>query len=337
MLIKIPRGWEIAERLVTPESVYFGRRRFLRTLGGAALGAAIAGCAVVEDTRPGVGDAEDASSVPPPDAPIGTPDVPKAVGDLYPAARNERYVVPERPLTGEEAATHYNNFYEFTTQKTRVWELAQDMVLSPWQVEVTGLVNRPQTFDLDDFYRLMPLEERIYRHRCVEAWAMTVPWTGFPFAKLIEQVEPLSSATYVRMITASQPDAFDNWTNRSFRWPYYEGLRMSEATNELALLVTGLYGKPLPAQNGAPLRLVVPWKYGYKSIKSIVRIEFTDEQPATFWNDLAPNEYGFDSNVDPQVPHPRWSQATERLLETDERVDTQLYNGYAEFVAGLYR
>lgn len=336
MLVKIPRGWELPERLVTPASVYFSRRRFLRTIGGAVIGGALAGCAVVEDTRPGAGDAGPGDPPVPPDAPIGTPDVSREIADYYPAPLNDRYQVTERPLTTEDAATHYNNFYEFTTQKTRVWELAQDMVLSPWQVEVTGLVNRPQVLDLDDLYRVLPIEERVYRHRCVEAWAMTVPWTGFPFRALIERVEPLSAATHVRLITAFDPATMDNADNRFYPWPYYEGLRMDEALNELTFLVTGLYGKPLPPQNGAPLRLAVPWKYGYKSIKSIIRIEFVDEQPATFWNDLAPHEYGFESNVNPDVPHPRWSQATERLIPTNEQVDTLLYNGYGEFVADLY-
>jgi sulfoxide reductase catalytic subunit YedY len=204
-------------------------------------------------------------------------------------------------------------------------------------VKISGLVKKPRTYDLDELLRLTDLEERLYRHRCVEAWAMAVPWTGFAFADLIRIVEPLSTAKFVRMVSFKKPDEAPG--QKQYRWypfPYYEGLTIKEAMNELAFLVTGIYGHPLPVQHGAPLRLATPWKYGYKSIKGIVEFEFTDRQPKTFWNDLAPAEYDFLSNVNPAVPHPRWSQETERMIDTGERRPTQIYNGYGEFVARLY-
>lgn len=242
---------------------------------------------------------------------------------------------PDRPLTPEPAATTYNNFYEFGTSKD-IWEQAQRMALRPWQVTLDGLVARKQVIDADQLIRMMPSEQRVYRHRCVEAWAMTVPWTGFPLAALVQRAAPLSAAKWVRFETAQQPAVMPGLASPLYSWPYVEGLSMAEAMNELAFIATGLYGKPLPPQNGAPLRVVLPWKYGFKSIKSIVRITFTDQQPETFWASMAPDEYGFWANVNPAVPHPRWSQATERLLGSDERVPTRLFNGYGKWVAGLY-
>jgi sulfoxide reductase catalytic subunit YedY len=204
-------------------------------------------------------------------------------------------------------------------------------------VEIGGLVEKPQTLDIDDLLRRMPHEERIYRHRCVEAWSMVVPWVGFSMKALIEEVRPFAEAKYVRFETANRPLQMSGLKNSAwYPWPYHEALHIKEAANELTMLVTGLYGKPLPRQNGAPLRLVVPWKYGYKSIKSIVKIEFLRDKPSTFWTSLAPDEYTFESNVDPTVPHPRWSQAMERDIETDNRLQTQPFNGYAEWVDGLY-
>ena len=200
-----------------------------------------------------------------------------------------------------------------------------------------SLVDRPKVYDLDDLVRRMPLEERLYRFRCVEAWAMAVPWTGFPMKALINEVQPKSSARYVRMVTFQRPEQAPGQKSQPwYPWPYFEALTMEEAMNELTLLGTGIYGHALPKQHGAPIRLVAPWKYGFKSIKSIVSIEFTDKQPPTFWNKLAPSEYDFWANVNPNVPHPRWSQATERLISTGERVPSQLYNGYGEYVAHLY-
>ncbi|MGZ9410896.1 MAG: protein-methionine-sulfoxide reductase catalytic subunit MsrP, partial [Methylocystis sp.] len=208
---------------------------------------------------------------------------------------------------------------------------------SPWQVEVAGMVEKPRVFEIDDLVRAMPLEERLYRFRCVEAWAMAVAWTGFPPSALIKLVQPLSSAKYVRFIAFLNPTDAPNQSSAYGPWPYTEGLTMAEAMNDLTLFVTGAYGRPLLKQQGAPLRLVVPWKYGFKSIKSVVKVEFTAQQPQTFWNSSRPHEYGFSANVDPSVPHPRWSQATERLIDTGEQRHTTLYNGYGEWVAGLYR
>ena len=322
--IRIPKGWEIDESLATPESLYLNRRMFLRKTGMAGLGlmAVATGC--------GGAPAESLTST------TGTGAYPDAWRGLYPAARSQKYKL-DRPVTDEAVAAKYNNFYEFTTDKEGVAAISARFPYHPWQVEVTGLVKSPRTYDIDDLIRMVPLEERLYRHRCVERWSMAVPWTGIPFAALIDKLEPLSSARFVRLVSFLKPElapgqAMQSW----YAWPYYEGITMAEATNELSLLATGIYGHPMPMQHGAPIRLVTPWKYGYKSIKSIVRIEFVDKQPPTFWNDLAPAEYGFVSNVDPGVPHPRWSQATERLIDTGEMIPTRPFNGYGEFVASLY-
>jgi sulfoxide reductase catalytic subunit YedY len=206
----------------------------------------------------------------------------------------------------------------------------------PWTVEVAGLVDEPKTYDIDALIRTFPLEERIYRHRCVEAWAMVVPWTGFPLAALLKKAGVQAGAKYVRFESSDRPLLGKTQSFREFPWPYTEGLTLAEATNELAFLVTGMYGHPLLKQHGAPIRLVLPWKYGFKGAKSIARITVTDEQPRTFWNTVIPHEYGFVANVEPDVPHPRWSQRTERMLGTGERRPTQLYNGYGEWVAKLY-
>jgi sulfoxide reductase catalytic subunit YedY len=210
-------------------------------------------------------------------------------------------------------------------------------VTSPWQIEISGLVEKPMTLEMADLPKMFSLEERIYRLRCVEAWAMIVPWTGFPLSKLIERVSPRSEAKFVRFETFNKPEQCPGVQHvRDYPWPYFEGLRLDEAMNPLTMVVTGIYGKPLPKQHGAPVRMVVPWKYGYKSIKSIVKIEFVASQPTTFWEKLQPDEYPFESNVNPNVPHPRWSQATERMIDTGDRVRTQLYNGYGNYVAKLY-
>jgi methionine sulfoxide reductase catalytic subunit len=322
-VIKIPRGWEIPESAATPESTYLNRRAFLKAAGVAGIATLAVASGYAGDVAVG-------------EAPAGAPAGSEAVKKLYPARRNDKYRL-DRPLTDEQVAGRYNNFYEFTTDKELVAKLSQSFPTRPWQVEVTGLIKRPRTYDIDELIAAMPLEERLYRHRCVEAWAMAVPWTGFPFKALIDRVEPLSSAKFIRLLSFKKPElapgqAMQDW----YHWPYYEGIGMAEATNELALLVTGIYGHPLPMQHGAPLRLVTPWKYGYKSIKSIVRIEFLERQPPTFWNDVAPTEYDFAANVNPAVPHPRWSQATERLIGSGDRVPTRPFNGYEEFVASLY-
>lgn len=320
--IIIPKGWRIPERGVTPESVYADRRRFMQTMGLGALAIGTMACRSAEDrTTP---------ETPP------RPEPPSPNTDLYPATRNTRYTV-ERELTQESVAASYNNFYEFTENKERVKDLVGDFQIRPWELEITGLVAKPQKLTVDDLVRRLPLEERVYRFRCVEAWAMTVPWTGIPLAKVLALAEPLSSAKYVRFVSFHRPEQAPNQAHATwYKWPYYEALRMDEATNELAMAVTGIYGHELPKQHGAPLRIIMPWKYGYKSPKSVVKIELVEQQPKTFWNDLAPDEYSFLSNVDPTVPHPRWSQATEQLIGTDSRVTTNPYNGYGEYVAALY-
>jgi sulfoxide reductase catalytic subunit YedY len=253
------------------------------------------------------------------------------------ARRNEKFTL-DRPVTPEWAATRFNNYYEFhPTDKQAVKDNTGKFVTSPWTVEVRGHVEKPGKYDLDDLLKKVDLEERLYRFRCVEAWAMAVPWTGFPLARFIELLEPKPKAKYVRFQTANRPEQMPGMKMAPwYPWPYYEGLRMDEAMNELTLLVTGIYGKPLPVQNGAPVRLITPWKYGFKSIKSIVKIEFLAKRPKTFWNDLQPAEYGFFGNVNPKKPHPRWSQATERLIPNMARRPTLLYNGYEEWVSAMY-
>jgi len=321
MWIKRKRSWELPESTATPEHHFRGRRRLLTAMGvGGAILAA-----------PAVLRLNTASQ----ESPINTPAEPTdpTVG-LYPVARNLRYVL-DRPLTDERYPTTYNNFYEFGSHKS-IYPAAQALPIRPWSVTIDGLVEKAVTIDADALIRQMPLEERLYRHRCVEAWSMAVPWSGFPMAALVAFARPLSSAKYVRMETFLNPDITPGQKQYWYPWPYIEGLTIAEATNELAFIVTGLYGKPLLKQNGAPLRLAVPWKYGFKSTKSIVRFNFTDERPVSFWEALGSSEYGFWANVNPDVPHPRWSQATERVLGTDERVPTQIFNGYGEFVAHLY-
>jgi sulfoxide reductase catalytic subunit YedY len=290
------RGWEISEAQVTPEHLVMRRR------------AMMAGAASV----------------------ILTPAAALAQG----APRNPKYTAG-RDLTPEADATTYNNFYEFGTDKS-IYRAAQRLVTSPWSISIEGMVDKPRKLDLDDLLKQVSVEERIYRHRCVEGWAMTVPWTGFPLSALVKLVEPTASAKYIAFETQADPKTMPGLRISAFDWPYVEGVTMAEAMNDMSFMVTGMYGKTLPKQDGAPIRLALPWKYGFKSAKSIVKITFTDKQPATFWQSLQPAEYGFWANVNPAVPHPRWSQATERLLGSDERVPTQIYNGYGEFVASLY-
>ena len=261
-----------------------------------------------------------------------------AVTILPPAARadvttNPAYT-PGRAITEEKYATTYNNYYEFGESKN-IWGDAQNLKTRPWSIQFDGLVSKPRTLGLDDLLKQVQLEERIYRHRCVETWAMTVPWTGFPLSALVKLADPLASAKYVVFETA-QDKSMDGLNAPFYPWPYIEGVTIQEAANDLGFIATGLYGKPLPRQNGAPLRLTLPWKYGFKSAKAIVKVSFTEKRPATFWESIGPSEYGFWANVNPAVPHPRWSQSTERLLGSDERIPTQIFNGYAEQVAGLY-
>jgi sulfoxide reductase catalytic subunit YedY len=241
------------------------------------------------------------------------------------------------PATSYEDITNYNNFYEYSQNKRAVAPLSEKFTASPWTVKVHGLVNKPKVYDLEDLLKRFTQEDRIYRLRCVEAWSMVIPWMGFSLAALLKEAEPTSSANYVRFESVYRPEEMKGQGSPFYPWPYQEGLRLDEAMNELTILATGLYGLPMPNQNGAPIRLVVPWKYGFKSIKSIVRIELTAERPQTFWNTVGPREYGFYSNVNPDRPHPRWSQATERRIGEITRRPTLLFNGYAEQVAHLYQ
>ena len=252
--------------------------------------------------------------------------------------KNGKYRVPERGITDYLLASRYNNYYEFTTSKTEVWKLAKNFTTKPWQIKIHGLVEKPITIDAEDLIKKFSLEERIYRFRCVEAWSMTVPWIGFPMAEFVKWCKPTSKAKYLSFKTVHRPNEMPGQkSSLYYQWPYYEGLRIDEAMNELALMTVGMYDKKIPNQNGAPLRTILPWKYGFKSIKSIVEIEFTKKQPHTFWNDAGPREYGFYSNIEPEVSHPRWSQATERLIDDGSRIKTLPYNGYAKYVAAMYK
>lgn len=260
-----------------------------------------------------------------------------ALPSILPGANRNPQFTLDRPLTEEWAATSYNNYYEFSTNKQEIRTLAKGFKPRPWTVEIAGACAKPQVWSIEDLETKMPIEERLYRHRCVEAWAMAVPWMGFPLSELIRRAEPQAGAKYVRFISVNRPAEMPGIRySGNYPWPYYEGLRIDEAMHPLSFLVTGIYGKPLPNQNGAPLRLAFPWKYGFKSIKAIVRIELVGQQPETFWNKAVPNEYGFYANVNPKRPHPRWSQAVEQLIPNMERVATRPYNGYEKWVAAMY-
>ncbi|MEM9106765.1 MAG: protein-methionine-sulfoxide reductase catalytic subunit MsrP [Pseudomonadota bacterium] len=304
--------WQIPESRATPEAVFVNRREILKTLGIAGMGLA---SAAAFSSRSAL-----------------AADHPTA--DLYPASRNEAFTL-DRELTPEEVNGQYNNFYEFGSHK-QIWKAAQALKTHPWDIQIDGMVEEPMTIGFEDLARKIDLEERLYRHRCVEAWSMTVPWTGFSLAKLVALAKPLSSAKYIRFETFMDPDVAGGQRQHWYPWPYVEGVTIEEAGNDLSFLVTGAYGRPLDKQFGAPIRLALPWKYGFKSIKSIRRVSFTDVRPVSFWEEILPEEYGFWANVNPDVPHARWSQAQERILHTGERVDTLLYNGYGEQVAHLY-
>ena len=256
-------------------------------------------------------------------------------GSLPASAATDAKYPPGRAVTPEADSTTYNNYYEFGDDKS-ISRAAQRLVVSPWQIEFAGMVDKPRTMDVADLLKQVQVEDRIYRHRCVETWAMTVPWTGFPVSQLLKVAQPTASAKYMVIETAVLPKVMPGVRGGFYTWPYVEGITMQEANNDLAFMVTGMYGHDLPKQDGAPIRLHVPWKYGFKSGKSIVKISFTDTQPETFWQALQPSEYGFWANVNPNVPHPRWSQATERLLGSGERVPTVIWNGYGEWVASMY-
>ena len=258
-----------------------------------------------------------------------------AGGIAGPALAADGKYAPGRPVTAEADATTYNNFYEFGDDKS-IYRAAQRLEVTPWKIEFAGMVDQPRTMDLADLMKQVQVEERIYRHRCVETWAMTVPWTGFPLSALLKIAQPTSAAKYVVFQSAALPRQMPGLRNSLYPWPYVEGCTMQEAANDLAFMVTGMYGHDLPKQDGAPIRVVLPWKYGFKCGKSLVKISFTDKQPETFWHALQPAEYGFWANVNPDVSHPRWSQASERLLGTGARVPPQIWNGYGEWVAAMY-
>ncbi len=310
------RGWELPESCATPEHLFLDRRAFLTASGAGAVSLSTAMSPVAALAQ-------------------RVADLPEPTADLYPVKRNETFTL-DRPITDEKINTNYNNFYEFGTSKG-IAQAAQALKLRPWTITIDGMVEKPQEIGLDDLIRKMPLEERLYRHRCVEAWSMAIPWSGFPLAKLVELARPLSSAKYLRMETFLDPTMAPGQRRVWEPWPYVEGLTMAEAGNDLAFLVTGAYGKPVSKSQGAPLRLAVPWKYGFKSIKSIRRFTFTDQRPRSYWEALQDSEYGFWANVNPQVAHPRWSQATEELIGTRERRPTLLFNGYGDYVANLYK
>jgi sulfoxide reductase catalytic subunit YedY len=296
---------------ITPKSVYLSRRDFIKAAGVLAGSVALAACA------------------------------PQLISTPQPTTAAQLAVSGKTDELGDSVnsfkdITNYNNYYEFTTDKGGVAGLAAKFKTSPWDVEVSGLVKQPKKYALEDLIKKFQPEERIYRLRCVEAWSMVIPWVGFPLAKLLKEVEPTSEAKYVRFETVMRPAEMPGQSDQLYPWPYQEGLRLDEAMNDLTLLATGMYGSELPAQNGGGLRLVVPWKYGFKSIKAVIKIELVAEQPATMWSTIAPGEYGFYSNVNPQVDHPRWSQGSERRIGELQRRETLMFNGYAEQVAQLY-
>src|SRR3972149_787143 len=294
---------------ITPKQAYLSRRDFIKAAGVVAGSIALAAC------PPKAAESTAAPAV-----------------DTGPLKTDEL----GNPANSFEDITNYNNYYEFSTNKEAVAPLSKDFTTVPWTVEVGGLVNKPQTFGVEDLLSLFPQEERIYRLRCVEAWSMVIPWNGFPLASLLKMVEPTSAAKYVRFETIFRPEEMKGQGSPFYPWPYQEGLRIDEAMNDLAILATGIYGETMLPQNGAPIRLVVPWKYGFKSIKSIVKIELTDARPNTLWNTVATNEYGFYANVNPAVDHPRWSQASERRIGELSRIASLPFNGYGEQVASLY-
>lgn len=319
MLIRRRRGWEIAESQATSESAYLNRRQLVAA--GAGL---IAGAAALP------AQAQWFSS--------STPDLarrPDPTDDLYPARRNAAFTL-DRPVTEEVIAAGYNNYYEFGTNKS-IWKAAEAKKTRPWTVRIEGLVEKPFEIGVDDLIRRSQIEERLYRFRCVEAWSMAVPWTGFAMKQLLGLAKPTSAAKYVRFDTFQNPQVAPGQRQQWYPWPYQEACTIAEAENDLSLMVTGIYGKPLRNQFGAPLRIIFPWKYGFKCGKAIDRIVFTAERPKTFWEVLQPQEYGFWANVNPEVAHPRWSQATENLIGVNERRPTLIYNGYGEQVAHLYK
>lgn len=325
---RIAPDWQLPEKRITSETVFFNRRRFIKTALGAGIG--LSGAIALNSCRQPLTSSDQAAF----EQTLGQP--------LPDVTANPAFQNVGIPITEQRYASRFNNFYEFGGTKD-IWEKAQALPSEDWKLTVTGLVNNPQVYDVDDLRTTFPLEERIYRFRCVEAWAMVVPWIGFPMNQLLAVVDPKPEAKFVRFESFFDPSITPGpgLSSSGLPWPYQEGLTIEEMNNELAFFAVGAYGRTLPKQHGAPIRMVTPWKYGFKGAKSIVKIEFVAEQPATYWNTLAPNEYGFEANVNPQVPHPRWSQSRERLMGEGNNWDwkkqpTLLYNGYGEYVAQLY-
>ena len=309
---------KISPSEITPEHVYLNRRQFIKMAAFSAGTLALAACGVKAGTSGG-------STGTAPATPDGAPPTASAQTDEL-----------GDPLTEFDSVTNYNNFYEFSTDKEGVAPRSKDFRTRPWTLEVGGLVNNPKTYAIEDILARFPRQERIYRLRCVEAWSMVIPWLGFPLKDLLKEVEPTGDAKYVRFETLLDPEQMPGQSSGWYSWPYVEGLRLDEAMNDLAILSTGLYGKDLLPQNGAPIRLVVPWKYGFKNIKSIVKLDLVAEQPTSLWMNAASSEYGFYANVNPEVDHPRWSQGSERRIGESGRRKTLMFNGYEEEVASLY-
>ncbi|EGO94918.1 MULTISPECIES: protein-methionine-sulfoxide reductase catalytic subunit MsrP [Acidiphilium] len=308
--------WSLPETEATPPHLALDRRAALATLGGAMLGFGQIGAALADTNADANANAKPGDRI----------------SDYPPSAAR---FDPERSLTPRHNVETYNNFYEFGLNKD-IWRKAQKLPTEPWTIRIDGMVEKPFTISFDDLMKKVSTETRIYRHRCVEAWSLVVPWEGFPLADLVKLAKPLSGAKYLRFTTLSDPKVMPGLSIPFFPWPYHEGLTMAEATNELAFVGTGMYGAKMPRQDGAPIRVVLPWKYGFKSAKSLVRIEFVKEQPVTFWEKTSPDMYGFWANVNPKYPTLRWSQARERVIGTGEVVPTQIYNGYGKWVAPLY-
>ena len=319
MLIKKPTGYEIPSSEITPKNIYLSRRTFMTGAAALAATATLAACGAPSAPAEPTAAAGEESN--------GAAETPMAGGQADELGD---------PLTSFDDVTNYNNFYEFSLDKEEVAPMSAGFPTSPWQVEVDGMVSNPGVYDVADLLGGFDQEERIYRMRCVEGWSMVIPWLGFPLAQLLKEVEPTSDAKYVRFETLYDPEKMPGQKSRWYEWPYVEGLRLDEAMHDLTILSTGLYGDELLPQNGAPIRLVVPWKYGFKSIKSIVKISLVDEMPTSLWMAAQPREYGFYANVNPEVPHPRWSQATERRIGELGRRKTLMFNGYEEQVAELY-
>ena len=306
MFLKKNKVWNLKESSITSESVFNSRRKIIKNLAIGSL--VVPSASLIPFT---------------------------AFSSFYPPITNNFYKV-DRSLTKESLATTYTNFYEFGSSKN-IWRRAAQLKTDPWLLTIDGLVNKPLTIDVNDLLKKIGgIEERVYRFRCVEAWSMTVPWAGFPVNKILSLVEPKTDAKFVKFETFFNPDIAPGQKQKWYPWPYQEGITVEEAKNDLSFIATGIYGKKLPNQNGAPLRLILPWKYGFKSIKSIVKISFVNKRPIGLWEKLAPKEYGFWANVNPNIPHPRWSQKSEQQLGVDGRIPTVIYNGYGDHVASMY-